>query len=139
MFHEKHLARAVEIQQWIAFHQNNIEVARRMPLTHSAWEDSDGQFTFAHEALHLAPAALHGILVAGVVADAEAQITALRDELQRLGVTMGGEGNTPAPRFVVLDQTPEPVTLPILAVKTARPKAVVKRMKKIVNGARHAA
>lgn len=103
MFHEKHLQRAVEIQHWIAYHQNNIATAQRMPLTATAWEVQENVFQFAHLELQMSEDKLHQILVAGVIADAERQIAELRDELKRLGVAMDGAVEAvPQPRFAIV-------------------------------------
>lgn len=148
MFHEKHLQRAVEIQHWIAYHQNNIATAQRMPLTATAWEVSEGVFQFAHLELLMTEAKLHDILVAGVIADAERQIADLRDELQRLGVSMGSAGAqpVPAPRFAIVHEAvaDEPISAgrPVHVAQTtatparSNPRAVVTRMKKVVGGRR---
>jgi hypothetical protein len=148
MFHERHLQRAVEIQHWIAYHQNNIEVARRLPLTQAIWEEEGGHIGFAHMALNMSEAKLHEILVAGVIADAERQIADLRDELQRLGVSMGSASPqpVPAPRFAIVHEAmaDEPISAGqavhvVQATATpvrSNPRAVVTRMKKVVGGHR---
>lgn len=150
MFHEKHLQRAVEIQHWIAYHQNNIAAAQRMPLTATAWEVSEGVFQFAHLELLMTEAKLHDILVAGVIADAERQIAELRDELKRLGVAMGDAVEpVPAPRFAIVREATHATAgealeagLPVVFAtdrrpaksKPARGRTVVTDMRKVING-----
>ncbi len=137
MFHEKHLTRAVEIQNWIAYHAANIEAARRMPLTATAWEVETDVFQFAHIQLQMTEAKLHQILVDGIIADAEAQIAELRDELARMGVAMGEAQPVPAPRFVVVsDRNDPPQHIPVTVLPPIKPSATVTRMRKAVSGKR---
>lgn len=137
MFHEKHLSRAVEIQNWIAYHTANIEAARRMPLTTTAWEVEKDVFQFAHIQLQMTEAKLHQILVDGIIADAEQQIAELRDELARMGVAMGEVQPAPAPRFVVVsDRNDQAQQIPVTVLPAAKPSATVTRMRKVVAGKR---
>jgi len=150
MFHEKHLTRAVEIQNWIAYHAANIEAARRMPLTATAWEVETDVFQFAHIQLQMTEAKLHQILVDGIIADAEAQIAELRDELARMGVAMGEVQPLPssAPRFTIVRATAgdeieagQPVAFvtdpkPGKGSPGRRSSTVVSSMRKAVSGKR---
>jgi hypothetical protein len=135
MFHEKHLQRAVEIQHWIDYHQLNIEQARVLPPTFTGWEEED-RAVYVHDALNMAPEKLHDIIKTSIIADAEAQITELRDELRRMGVSMEGFAApqpVPTPRFVVVsDHTPEPQSVPVTVLKPNNSRTVVKRMKQAV-------
>ena len=150
MFHEKHLQRAVEIQHWIAYHTANIETARRMPITATAWEVEKDVFQFAHIQLQMTEEKLHQILVDGIIADAEKQIADLRDELARMGVAMGEAQPSPAsaPRFTIVHATAgeeleagQPVAFatspkPIKGSPGKRSSAVVSNMRKVVAGKR---
>lgn len=134
--HIKHLPRAAEIQQQINYHRENIGMARRMPLTYSGWQEGEGT-AFAHQALQMTAEKMHDILVAGIVADAEARIKELTEELDLLGVKMD---DTPPPiapvepRFVVVD---EPEALPVMPRRqVVKPRPIAARRLKKVNGSR---
>lgn len=138
-FKEKDLPRAVAIHQWIAYHTANIETARRMPVTATAWEAEKDVFQFAHIQLQMTEEKLHQILVDGVIADAEKQIADLRDELIQMGISMGDDHPLPAsaPRFVVVsDRDDPPQQIPVTVLPPIKPSATVTRMRKAVAGKR---